>query len=195
MKYAELDRYTDKNGVLFNNLNAKTEQELEEKESRIVALQSIKLRLLPVEGNFDLAHLQEIHRRLFNDIYEWAGEIRDVGITKGKTVFASPHRIQPEFAKLYKRYQNEAFLLLSKLEVANKLAYYLSEINILHPFREGNGRVQREFIIQLAQKFGYRLHFNGVSQQEMILASEKSALYCDNSLLEKIILARLEPNK
>ena len=164
MKYAESDRYTNANGVLINKLGATTESELEEKESRLVAMQTIKLRLIPVLGHFDLAHLQEIHRRLFSDIYLWAGELRDVGITKGRTVFASPHRIQPEFRKLHKRILDESFPNLNKAEVAKKLAYYLGEINILHPFREGNGRVQREFLIQLAHKFGYQLHFNQITQ-------------------------------
>ncbi|EXI62653.1 hypothetical protein MHD_07790 [Mannheimia granulomatis] len=62
----------------------------------------------------------------------------------------------------------------------------------MHPFREGNGRSQREFIIQLAAKFNYQLHFQDVTQQEMIEASERSALYVDNSLFEKIIFKRLE---
>lgn len=79
-----------------------------------------------------------------------------------------------------------------KATFAKKLAYYLGEINILHAFREGNGRTQREFIIQFALKFNYRLHFQNVTQQEMIRASERSSLYVDNTLFEKIIFDRLE---
>lgn len=191
MKYAAFDRYTDKNGVLYNKLGAKSDEELDELESRLVAMNTLGLRLEPVKGNFDLVHLQKIHRRLFSEIYEWAGELREIGITKGKTIFAAPNRIQPEFHKLHKRLINDDLAKDDKVTFAKKLAYYLGEINILHPFREGNGRSQREFIIQLAVKFNYHLDFQNVTQKEMIEASECSALYADNSLFEKMIFERL----
>ncbi|MEG9474983.1 Fic/DOC family protein [Mannheimia indoligenes] len=192
MKYAEFDLYTDKNGVLRNKLGAKSDEELGTLESRLVAMNTLSLRINPVKGNFDLVHLQKIHHRLFSEIYEWAGELREIGITKGKTVFAAPNRIQPEFHKLHQRLIREEFEKYNKATFAKKLAYYLGEINILHPFREGNGRSQREFIIQLALKFSYRLHFQNVTPQEMIDASECSALYVDNILFEQIIFDRLE---
>lgn len=66
-----------------------------------------------------------------------------------------------------------------------RLAYYFSEINALHPFREGNGRSQREFIRSLALKNGYLLYFDRVSGEEMISASQKSFL-CNYSEMEKI---------
>ncbi|MFA9487742.1 MULTISPECIES: Fic/DOC family protein [unclassified Mannheimia] len=192
MKYAEFDRYTDKNGVLRNKLGAKSDEELDLLESRLVAMNTLSLRLEPIKGNFDLAHLQKIHHRLFSEIYEWAGELREIGITKGKTVFAAPNRIQPEFHKLHQKLISEEFEKYDKATFAKKLAYYLGEINILHPFREGNGRSQREFIIQLALKFNYRLHFQNVTPEEMIDASERSSLYVDNRLFEQIIFERLE---
>ena len=63
---------------------------------------------------------------------------------------------------------------------------YFSEINALHPFREGNGRSQREFIRSLALKNGYLIYFDRVSEEEMLLASQKSFL-CDYEDMEKII--------
>ena len=62
---------------------------------------------------------------------------------------------------------------------------YFSEINALHPFREGNGRSQREFIRSLALKNGYVIHFDRISESEMVLASQKSFL-CDYSDMEKL---------
>ena len=67
-----------------------------------------------------------------------------------------------------------------------RLAYYFSEINALHPFREGNGRSQREFIRSLALKNGYLIYFDRVSEEEMLLASQKTFL-CDYEDMEKII--------
>lgn len=66
-----------------------------------------------------------------------------------------------------------------------KLAYYLSEINVLHPFREGNGRTQRLFIEYLAYEGGYDVDFSHVGDQEMIAASAE-AFACDYSAMEKI---------
>lgn len=191
MKYANYDHYTDENGVLLNKLGAKTEEQLESLERRLVAMQTVKLRLYPVQGNFDLTHLKAIHHRLFNDIYQWAGEIRDVGIQKDTTLFAAPDRIESEFFKLHHRLKNEHYLRNLPLEkLAQRLAYYLAEINIIHPFREGNGRSQREFIVQLARQAGCFLHFNNVSQQQMIEAS-KLSVYCDYSLLTQMLFSRL----
>lgn len=193
MKYANYDHYTDENDVLFNKLGAKTEEQLESLERRLVAMQTVKLRLYPVQGNFDLTHLKAIHQRLFGDIYQWAGEIRDIGIRKDTTLFAASDRIETEFSKLHHQLANEHFLQTLPLEIlAQRLAYYLGEINIIHPFREGNGRSQREFIVQLAYQAGYFLHFNNISQQQMIDASKASA-YCDYSLLVQIIFPRLTP--
>jgi cell filamentation protein len=66
-----------------------------------------------------------------------------------------------------------------------------AEINALHPFREGNGRSQREFIRLLALKNGYLLHFDRVSEDEMIIASQKSFL-CDYMAMEKLIAKCIE---
>ena len=65
---------------------------------------------------------------------------------------------------------------LPKSEIAKKLSYYISELNAIHPFREGNGRVQRVFIEYLAQVAGYHADFSDVTAQEMIEASVDSFL-------------------
>lgn len=66
-----------------------------------------------------------------------------------------------------------------------RLAYYFSEINTLHHFREENGRSQREFIHLLALKNGYLNYFDRISEDEMISASQKSFL-CDYSEMEEL---------
>lgn len=64
---------------------------------------------------------------------------------------------------------------------SERAAYYLREINALHPFREGNGRVQREFINHLAYKNGYFIEWKNVSQADMIQASIDSFQRGDNT--------------
>ena len=70
------------------------------------------------------------------------------------------------------------------------MAYYLSELNVLHPFREGNGRTNREFIRQLALENGYILNLKNVSPEDVLNASIKSVV--DTTDLEKIIDEMLE---
>lgn len=75
---------------------------------------------------------------------------------------------------LFRKLEQEHYLIDSTESVPHRLAWYLSEINVLHPFREGNGRVQRLFIEYLATVAGYRVDFSNVTQQEMIVASADS---------------------
>lgn len=94
---------------------------------------------------------------------------------KGEQDFTMGYRIVPESQKLFQQLKEEKFLKNTAPEkMAERLAYYLGEINVIHPFREGNGRTQRIFIAQLAKEAGYELNFKNVTQQEMIDASIQS---------------------
>ena len=135
-----------------------------------------------------MKHLCSIHRQLFQDIYSWAGELRTVDISKG-TIFCLVPFIEEQFAFLYRKLRKENFLkdITDQKEMAEKLAYYLGEINMIHPFREGNGRTQRIYIEQLCMNNGrFEIDFTEVSKEEMISASVRSAK-SDNDLLEELI--------
>ena len=93
--------------------------------------------------------------------------------------------------QLLLKLKNENYLNeKSEEELAKALAYYMSELNVLHPFREGNGRTIREFIRQLALKNGYTLNLKKVEPQKMLNASIKSII--DTEELENIIKICLE---
>jgi len=175
MKYTgqDGDPYLDKGtGILRNLLGIKDQAALDKAESSLSFLQAAKLREQPVEGKFDLAHLQQIHRRLFGDIYDWAGEIRQGEIQKGDTMFARHLMIDSAARQLFQQLARERRLQeLDADHFSQRAAYYLGEINVLHPFREGNGRTQREFMGQLARSAGYDIDWSGISQAEMIQAS------------------------
>ena len=79
-------------------------------------------------------------------------------------------------------------------EISLKLAHYLSEINVLHPFRDGNGRVQRVFVAQLALAAGYKLSYSDLKQSEMYEAIEH-AFFGNEIPLSKLILEKLTSNK
>jgi cell filamentation protein len=117
-----------------------------------------ELREKPLPGNFDLAHLQAIHQYIFQDVYEWAGQVRTINIMKGDTAFALAPYIENEGRKLSAALLEEWHLQgLDKAPFVERLAHYYAEWNVLHPFRESNGRATREFLSQLARAAGYEL--------------------------------------
>lgn len=175
MKYTgqDGDPYLDsRTGILRNLLGIEDQAALDKAESSLSFLQAAKLREQPVTGKFDLDHLQQIHRRLFGDVYDWAGEIRQGEIQKGDTMFARHLMIDSAARALFGQLAQENYLRgLDADAFSQRAAYYLGEINVLHPFREGNGRTQREFIGQLARQAGYDIDWTGISQPAMIRAS------------------------
>jgi len=131
---------------------------------------------------------------LFSSLYEWAGEIRRVGIWKGNTRFCAPERIEKEASKLFDAL-NRDFAEKSKRwyfsEAADRLAYHYGELNILHPFREGNGRTQRVLFEFIAQDIGYSIRW--LEDSDQWIAANISAYTTNHEALREIFLDILEP--
>lgn len=180
--------------TLINKLNIHDEKLLHKYEAKITAAKLLDLRQKGVIGNFDIAHLNNIHTYLFEDIYPFAGRFRNENIAKGVFRFAEYEYIEPELKKLLNELKEENYLFnLSKEYLSERLAYYLSELNVLHPYREGNGRTIREFIRELALKNGYILNLSNVSPKDFLNASIKSIVDTDD--LSKLIFLCLEDKK
>lgn len=161
--------------VLINKLNIKDNQLLSEAERKIVLTKSYELRKNSKIGDFDLNHFLEIHKFLFEDIYPFAGKFRNENIAKGYFSFAEWQYIEPEIKRLFDKLKAENYLQgRSREELVKGLAYYLSELNVLHPFREGNGRTIREFIRELAFFNGYVLDLQNTTSDELLKASVDS---------------------
>lgn len=155
-RYSNNDPYTyDDSPVLMNKGNFCTEEELKEFELLCVTKRMVEN---PPDGDFDYEHLKSLHHYLFQDVYEWAGNERDVPISKGTSQFATPVYISNLAKALFNELAAEEFLVELELEkFATRAAYYVSELNVLHPFREGNGRVIRLFLFLLAENAGFDL--------------------------------------
>ena len=156
--------------VLKNKLNIQDENKLENAEREItdLTINKVKYQAPP----YNLRYLQSIHFALFSDLYDWAGHTRDVNISKGGTTFCIFARIVPEIDKLFLQLTRDKWLTgLSKSELCKKLAEYYCEFNMIHPFREGNGRVQRVFFEHLALSTGYELEWSDVTSSEWIGAN------------------------
>jgi cell filamentation protein len=155
-----------------------------------------ELEIVGLTGKFDAAHLCSLHRYLFQDIFPWAGELRVVNMSKGSSQFGPALHIAGALVDALEKLRREDFLVKLTPEMfAQRAAFYLGEINAIHPFREGNGRAQREFIRQLGVHAGHRLSWavegTGFTQQGMIEASVLSHTQGDNSGLATIIEAAL----
>jgi cell filamentation protein len=107
-------------------------------------------------GNLDFTHFKVIHGHLFQDVYDWAGKIRTVRISKGGNMFCFPENIENQAQKLFGQLKKDRFLGdIEPEEFARKAAHFLSELNVIHAFREGNGRTQLSFFLLLADHAGY----------------------------------------
>ena len=175
--------------VLMNKLGIRDAEKLKKAEGEITSVRLANARVHKITGNFDLQHLMDIHKYIFQDIYDWAGEIRWVNIAKGN-MFCNYPFIEANAENLFRKLKQEKYLKeTSENDMPLRLAYYLSEINVIHPFREGNGRTQRLFIEYLAEENGYSVDFSQVTSDEMIRASAE-AFACQydsmNQLFQRI---------
>lgn len=166
------DPYSDPvTGVLYNKLGLDTAAGLEAAEREITHAALILLDESPVSASYDLPQLQEIHKRIFGDIYEWAGQIRTVAIAKG-AMFCLPQHIDSSAAVIFGELHDEDCLRgLRRDAFVGRLAHYLGEVNALHPFREGNGRAQRAFFGQLARDAGFTLAWQHLDPARNVEAS------------------------
>jgi len=176
----------ENSNVLKNKMDIKDNALLEDVERKIVIVKLYELRQNNRIENFDMKHFIGIHKFLFEDIYPFAGLFRAENISKGNFTFAEWEYIEPELIKLLDNLKKEKYLEnLGKEELAGKLAYYMAELNVLHPFREGNGRTIREFIRQLAYKNGYILDLQEIESRDMLAACIKSVVYTQD--LERLL--------
>jgi len=169
--------YPDSN-VLKNKLNIKENKLLKTAEEEITLIKQMELLKNPIKGNFSKAHLMNIHKFIFEDIYSFAGKTRREQISKADTMFYPPNLIDRELDKVFAKIKNKNMLKETDREkVFDNLAYVMAELNIIHPFRDGNGRTIREFIRLMAKRMGYDLNWGNADKEELL---ESSILSVDN---------------
>jgi cell filamentation protein len=176
--------------VLKNRRNIQDWQVLDAYEADSTQRRLIELAVKPDRGKFDSAHLQAIHRYIFQDVYDWAGHFRTVNISKGGNLFGSAQFIEMALGGILEKLPRENFLQrLDRESFTSRCGWYFGEINAIHPFREGNGRTQREFLRQLAAQAGYSLDWRCVDRDTMTSASRLSFSSGDNHSMIEIIRA------
>lgn len=177
--------------VLINNLTFENKRDLKDAERMITTfkLAQLEMNSYPFTLDLDVHHYIQIHKHLFSDIYPFAGEIRGESITKsnapyssGITPFCYPSFIYKQLDYLLLQMRANMHHIYTKEQFIQLLAYYYTELNIVHPFREGNGRVLREYLREFVEKAnfeGYRLNYNKWGEEDR------------NNLLKHTIIATI----
>jgi len=177
--------------ILINKLDIKEQNLLNEAETLFTAQRLLELQVEPIVGNFTFKYLRDVHFYIFQDLYDFAGEIRNENISKGSTFFAPVQNIIPYATNIFDELKKENYLIGTCIdEFSSRAAYYMAELNIIHPFREGNGRAIREFIRCLALNSNYILNWNALNKDELLNASIKSVI--DTTHLTKCIIEAIE---
>lgn len=157
--------------VLRNKLGIEDQRALTDAENDLLEIRLAELRERPnlVQRTYDLSHLQALHRHLFQDVYEWAGELRTVGIAKGGgESFVPPLNIELPVKHAVQRIRESDFLRSLRTEdVPREIAYLYDYLNFAHPFREGNGRTQREFFSQLLSVAAFDLDWMLIERAQL----------------------------
>lgn len=161
---------------LINKFDIKDETVLKELETTITLTKITEYSLNPLFNTFDVQHYKEIHKYLFGDIYDWAGEYRTVDMSKKGTAFANADSIENLMSKCFERLNNKnLFQGLNFDDFVENLVDFYCVTNMIHPFREGNGRTQRVFLTQLINENGYDIDFFEIDTDELMIATIQSA--------------------
>ena len=161
--------------VLINKFDIRDEEKLSEIESVISSARYAEWLNAPQATTFDFDHYKAIHRFLFSDLYEWAGEVRTVNISKKGTQFTPAKNIESQAELIFERLRTcNYFKDLPHDEFVDEIADFYCVTNALHPFREGNGRAQRVFLTQLIRNAGYEINFADMDTDLLMIATIQS---------------------
>lgn len=183
-----IDPYVyDGTEILKNKFNIKNAEKLREIERGLTSQKALKFLKLDLPKKFDFNYLKKIHKFVFGDLYSWAGKPRTIDIYKENAFFCKSVNINLYAEEIFGKLERKNYLkdIKTKEEFALELAQTFLDINALHCFREGNGRTQRIFILNLAKYNGYELSFKNISSEEMIKLSNLS--YDGEELGEKFL--------
>lgn len=134
-------------------------------------------------GNLSVRHYRAIHHHLFQDVYRWAGKFRTVRISKDGSMFCYPDNITREMKGLFGELKRQRFFRnLSRDEFIARATHFLTTLNAIHPFREGNGRTQTSFLVLVAHQAGHPIAIEKMVP-ERFLAAMIASFQGDEALL------------
>ena len=190
--------------VLINKYDIQDQRTLDKIERNVTALMLVKLQTKPLPSPkelFSVNYFIDLHRQVFEHLYPFAGKIRSENITKGNTPFCRPEFIYKYLNMLFDKIFDDIKKIKTKEDIIVFLSYYYSELNVVYPFREGNGRIMREYLRQVVLfisknlDFDYELDFSNVTLEDknnLMNGSIMSAMNGNLELLNKFFNSMLK---
>lgn len=158
--------------VLINKLNIQTQEALDRTERVAVSLREIEIEKEQSSEEFTFDFYLNLHRRLFEDIYDWAGKLRTIDLKKKGTSFCPAVKLESVGTAIFERVrQMNEFRRLPRSEYVKEITELYHILNMLHPFREGNGRTERLFFTLLIRRAGYAFSFAGIDGDALMMAT------------------------
>ena len=171
LKYDKADAVQQaKMPYLDNKLGIIDLYEMLDAEYKVTSIKTLELyqsgKIYEIPMNYD--GLAYIHKYLFDDLYPWAGKLRTNNISKEGNLFYVIDYLSSGIDGVFNSLKKDNYLKnLTKIEFVELLAYYSNELNVLHTFREGNGRVKRIFLTELARRAGYDIDLSKLDPKEL----------------------------
>lgn len=165
----------ENSNVLINKFDIRDEKELEMMERNLTSYLMAQATIeIPFEDvNFEF--YKNLHKYVFGEIYDWAGTIRKVDMSKSGTKFCPANEIEKRGKNIFDRLETQNYLKGFKgEEFINEFVNLYCELNYLHPFREGNGRIQRQFLLMLLNNMGKHIDFKDIDRDLLMIATIKS---------------------
>lgn len=151
--------------VLKNKLEIKEQKKLEEAEADFVVYRLKELTMNPLKGNYDYEHFLQMHKYIFQDLYEWAGIQRKMNIYKEEPVlgglsidYADVFDIASDMENILKDMREKSWSTMKRNEAATQFSDSLAQIWKVHCFREGNTRTTITFCCQYADEMGLNIN-------------------------------------
>ena len=174
--------------TLRNRLGITDDKILTEAERRLTQARGAEAARLTFPATAD--GYRALHRHLFQDLYDWAGQDRTVNIAKGGSSFAAVPYLARELHKRFAEVEAQGgFRGLPRDEFFDRLGNHINEINAIHPFREGNGRAMRHHAAQLAREAGHPIRIAAIDKDRWMEASRHGFLTGDHRGMATVLAA------
>ncbi|WP_010337668.1 Fic/DOC family protein [Sphingobium yanoikuyae] len=174
--------------ILRNRLGLADDALLNEAERRLTLARGAHAARLAFPCTAD--GYRALHKHLFQDLYEWAGQDRSVNIAKGGSRFAAPPYIARELDKLFSDMAaRNDFRALSRDDFFDRLGNHINELNAIHPFREGNGRTMRHHAVHVSREAGHPIRIASIDKTLWMDASRHGFLTGDHRAMAAVLFA------
>lgn len=172
--------------ILRNRLGITDDASLNQAERRLTLARGAHAARLVFPGTSE--GYRALHKHLFQDLYEWAGQDRSVNIAKGGSRFAAPPYIARELDKLFTDLADRNGLRgLSRDDFFDRLGNHVNELNAIHPFREGNGRTMRHHAAHVAREAGHPIRIASIDKTLWMEASRHGFLTGDHRAMAAVL--------